>query len=120
MNTRLERLVYTLRHKVAIVSLERRLLGKTSIRILLHDMDKVVMLLIGLKFDWVKKLHRKIAAHHQVSPTSSHAVVQEAVLDWECARFTKPDKPLNARETCKARYPHLQPVILPVCDELGI
>ena len=26
------------------------------------------------------------------------------VIDWECARFTKPDKPLNAYETYKKYY----------------
>lgn len=29
----------------------------------------------------------------------------ETIIDWECARFTKPDKPLNARETLSKFYP---------------
>ena len=28
----------------------------------------------------------------------------EAVVDWECARFTKPDKPLNAYDTYLKYY----------------
>ena len=31
--------------------------------------------------------------------------ILEAVLDWESARFTKPDKPLNAWNTCIQYYP---------------
>lgn len=29
----------------------------------------------------------------------------EAAFDWECARFTKPDKPLDAYDTWKKYYP---------------
>lgn len=32
---------------------------------------------------------------------------KEMVLDWESARFTKPDKPLNAIETAEKYYPNL-------------
>lgn len=42
------------------------------------------------------------------------------VIDWECARFTKPDKPLNARQTLDKYYPHLKDKVLPVIEELGI
>jgi hypothetical protein len=28
-----------------------------------------------------------------------------AAIDWECARFTKPEKPLNAKETWRKYYP---------------
>ena len=41
------------------------------------------------------------------------------VVDWECARYTKPDKPLNAYETLYAFYPELESYILPILKELG-
>lgn len=42
------------------------------------------------------------------------------VIDWECARYTKPDKPLNARETLAKFYPELTDKVLPVIEELGL
>lgn len=29
----------------------------------------------------------------------THSDYVQMAIDWECARITKPDKPLNARET---------------------
>lgn len=42
------------------------------------------------------------------------------VIDWECARYTKPDKPLNAYDTLYHLYPQLESKILPILKELGI
>ena len=42
------------------------------------------------------------------------------VIDWECARFTKPDKPLNARQTLYTFYPELENQILPILNDLGL
>nr|DAU03052.1 MAG TPA: hypothetical protein [Caudoviricetes sp.] len=42
------------------------------------------------------------------------------VIDWECARYTKPDKPLNARKTLYKFYPELENKVLPVIEELGL
>jgi hypothetical protein len=42
------------------------------------------------------------------------------VLDWESARYTKPDKPLNAYDTLYAYYPEMSDVILPILEEIGI
>ena len=30
------------------------------------------------------------------------------IIDWECARYTKPDKPLNAYDTLYKIYPELE------------
>lgn len=38
----------------------------------------------------------------------------QRIIDWECARETKPDKPLNARETMYEYYPKLENNILPL------
>lgn len=45
---------------------------------------------------------------------------REMVIDWECARYTKPDKPLNAYDTLYYLYPQLESKILPILKELGI
>ena len=42
------------------------------------------------------------------------------VLDWESARYTKPDKPLNAYETLTRFYPTMLGEILPILREMGI
>ena len=44
----------------------------------------------------------------------------EMVLDWESARYTKPDKPLNAYDTLYKFYPELEEHILPILKDLGI
>ena len=36
------------------------------------------------------------------------------MIDWECARYTKPDKQLNAEETLYKFYPHLEEAMLPI------
>ena len=42
------------------------------------------------------------------------------IIDWECARYTKPDKPLNAYDTLYKYYPQLEEKILPILKELKI
>ena len=41
-------------------------------------------------------------------------------LDWESARYTKEDKPLNAYDTLYKYYPELEKQILPILKEWGI
>jgi len=42
------------------------------------------------------------------------------IVDWECARFTKSDKPLNAYDTLYKYYPQLEDKILPLLIEVGL
>ena len=39
------------------------------------------------------------------------------MFDWECARFTKPDKPLDAYDTWKTYYPYVD--MAPVLKQFG-
>ena len=89
----------------------------------MHDFIKMInILLFGDKI--ATKIHRKFSRHHAQSKTYFFAIVHdscswvypeyktkrdiknkiEAAIDWESARFTKPDKPLNAYETWKKYY----------------
>ena len=89
----------------------------------MHDFVKMInILLFGDKI--ATKLHRKFSGHHVRSKTYLFAITHdscgwvypeyktrrdiknkiEAAIDWESARFTKPDKPLNAYETWKKYY----------------
>lgn len=42
------------------------------------------------------------------------------IIDWECARYTKPDKPLNARQTLYKYYPALIDKIEPLLKEMNL
>lgn len=84
-----------------------------------HDFVKMVNTLIfGDKI--ATKLHRKFSRHHDhpefiwVFVNNDHNEKRwigrdiknkvEAAIDWESARFTKPEKPLDAYDTWKKYY----------------
>jgi hypothetical protein len=74
-------------------------------RFLFHDVEKMILCAIfGDKLS--TKIHRIISSHHE---TVFHGCFDKvgAAIDWECARITKPNKPLNARQTWQKFYPHL-------------
>ena len=69
----------------------------------------------------VKEFHRKTARHHvENNIKKSKADYIEMIIDWECARYTKPDKPLNAYDTLYNIYSDLEDVILPILKEFNI
>lgn len=88
---------YTLKHYVAFLKLEKELLGYYKYKF--HDLDKVLMYIfipfIGTQ--QIKVIHRKFNKHHIVFD-KINCNYEEAIIDWECSRFTKPDKPQTARE----------------------
>lgn len=112
-----DRIQYTLNHRRAFRQIERDLLGHNTFRSLFHDLDKVFLYML---FDYkdVHNFHRNHSRHHTKAKTHADRVQQ--VIDWECARYTKPDKPLNARDTLYKFYPELEVEILPILDELGL
>ncbi len=115
---RLDYVKYTLLHRKAFRQVEKELLGKVSLRGYLHDLDKVFLYpLLGKNL--TSKLHRKFARHHKNS-AKILADYKEMVIDWECARYTKPDKPLNAYDTLYKYYPELEENILPILKWLKI
>lgn len=76
----------------------------------LHDFVKLINIAIfGDKI--ATKLHRAFSGHHAHDYADIHCNVYrdipnkiEAAIDWESARFTKPEKPLNAYQTWKKYY----------------
>lgn len=76
-------------------------------RFLLHDLDKVVLYCFISK-EKASAWHKAHSNHHVRNNTVQDPL--QAVLDWECARFTKPDKPLTARETWKKYYSEVKTV----------
>lgn len=85
--------------------------------ILLHDFDKVI-LAIFLPRKLVSKIHHRITLHHPDNIWGKFDL-KHAVLDWESARFTKPDKPLNARQTAIKHYPNHIVEVNAICDKWG-
>lgn len=46
-----------------------------------------------------EKIHRAINKHHiQNHKAAWECNYEEAVIDWECCRLTKPQEPMSARE----------------------
>ena len=111
---------YTLKHKAAFLRVEKEILGYNTIAGYFHDCDKLVLFLIPfIKKDTVTKIHRKCSKHHiQNARTEKH--ITQAIVDWECARYTKPDKPLDAFDTMKKHYPSYEAMVLPVLKNLGL
>lgn len=113
----LPKIKYSLAHRKAFRSTEKQLLGYNTMRSLFHDMDKLFYLCFMPK-EKASKLHRKYSRHHNKARTTADYI--QMVIDWECARFTKPDKPLNARETLYKFYPELVSKIEPILRMLGL
>ena len=84
-----------------------------------HDLLKAIgILLVGDKI--ATKLHRRFSRHHDHVINGRRDIPNkvEAAIDWESARFTKPDKPLNAYQTWKAYYSDID--MEPTLRKLGL
>lgn len=91
-------------------------------RHLLHDVDKIILYIFYEK-NIVTNLHRNTTSHHvdfKAVGSLTYENMLDAILDWECARFTKPDKPLTARETLKQYYAKHTAQMEPVLVQLGL
>jgi len=109
----LNKIIYTIKHKIAFIKTAKKLRGKVLIKDYLHDTDKVILLLIGFNPKTIKKWHRKWSKHHIKNGASRD--IESSIIDFECARITKADKPLNARETILKFYPEIQKEGFEVC-----
>jgi len=118
IKSRIKAINYTWQHKKAFLKVEKNLLGHNTIRGYLHDLDKI-FLKIFLDSKTVHNLHRKHSRHHEIKAKTKEDYIQ-MIIDWECARFTKPDKPLNARETLYKFYPNLKHEIEPLLAALKL
>lgn len=114
----IERIKYTIRHRKSFRKTEKELLGYNTVRSLFHDLDKI-FLYVCFNHETVHNFHRKYSRHHELKAKTHNDFIQ-MVIDWECARFTKPDKPLNARETLCTFYPYLESEIVPILNELNL
>lgn len=101
---------YTVQHRAAL----QRIAKSKGFSFPFHDLDKVILYpIVGIHI--TKKLHRWWSSHHYRNGDIKDKV--QAAFDWESARFTKPDKPLDAYDTWKTYYPDVD--MLPTLTILG-
>lgn len=70
---------YTLRQYAAFLRTEKKYIGYYKYKF--HDLDKVLMYIL--------------IQNHKAAWECNY---EEAVIDWECCRLTKPQEPMSARE----------------------
>ena len=113
---------YTYKHRKVVMLLAEKYFSenkKLIEQVELHDLDKLFSYLFYDK-KVASTLHREQNSHHANGMTKMELDYIEMVLDWESARYTKPDKPLNAYDTLYAYYPELEEFILPILKDIGI
>ena len=120
LKKRYDHIVYTLKHKIAFLEVEKKLRGHNTIRGYLHDIDKPFLYLaLWLDMKDIQTIHRTHNKHHvRNNLKKSKEDLIDTIIDWECARITKPDKPLNAYQTLMKFYPEYKDEFLPIIREL--
>ena len=118
-----EYMVYTYKHRKIVMYLANKYIKGDNKKLLehikYHDLDKLFMYMFYDKKD-VSIMHRKLSFHHDNDKPKTYEDYVEMVLDWESARYTKPDKPLNAYDTLYRYFSHMEDKILPILDEFNI
>lgn len=108
MSNRFKEIKNIMRHRKVL----QRIAKEKGYSFPFHDFVKMINVFIfGDKI--ATKLHRKFSKHHDhkyKAPDLLAGVHRdipnkvEAAIDWESARFTKPEKPLNAYDTWVKYY----------------
>lgn len=125
-----EHIPYTLKHYFAFMKVQKDLLG--YYKYMFHDWDKLFMFIflpfLGDRI--INQWHQKHNRHHPIYTigknweerlkTEDKVDWFEAIIDWECARITKPDKPLDAYDTLMKYYPEYKYVAEPYFKMLGL
>lgn len=93
-----QRIPRTVKHYFAFMKVQKKLIGKYKYKF--HDLDKLLMYIFipfeGLKT--IKEIHRHCKHHITSLKKPIEVNYEEAIIDWECCRLTKPDELLSARE----------------------
>lgn len=110
---------YTFKHWKMVLKLEKKYIGYYKYPF--HDLDKLFMYIffpyLGTKV--IQKIHTKFADHH-LRKYKKHMNFDEAILDWESARFTKPDKPLDAWDTYQKYFTEFSNELLPIFEKFNL
>lgn len=106
----IKKIKYIINHKKAYLMIMKKYKpNKITVRGIFHDCDKLILCILGLIFcptlvelEYISKLHKKISHYHFKAKTNNDFYYQ--IIDYECARYTKVDKPLTAREYIDFKY----------------
>lgn len=119
-----EHFIYTLQHKRALLMVYTELfqtIPEEDSRLYYHDSDKLWMYTFLSEVKKASKLHRAYSIHHVENwRINSMEDRLEAMLDYECARITKPDKPLNACRTVKEIQTKARKDLEPILIRYGL
>ena len=112
---KIEAIKYTMAHRKALNELASRF----GYSYPLHDLDKIFLYVIfGKKI--TGKIHRLYSKHHEHYDSLGNCYIDDkiqAAFDWECSRFTKPDKPMTAYEYWIKYCPEVD--MLPTLQRFG-
>lgn len=115
---------YTWNHKKEVIKLEKQFTGKNTLRIIFHDCDKLIgyILFPFLTLYQHQTIHKFLNKHHHYNKIEkqSETTIKEIILDWESARYTKPDKPYSCRDYCLKFNPHCFPYFEKYMNKWGI
>ena len=111
-----KRINYTWQHKKAFLKVEKELCGKNSWKGYFHDADKLLMYIVGVPKQTAHNIHVSTVPHHVRNGKIKYPDM--AVIDWESARYTKPDKPLSAREYYESYFVQKQNIRIPEIEEV--
>lgn len=103
-------------------------LGVWKFKYLFHDIEKpFLMILFGGDYTKTRNWHKEHNRHHLRYKGRRGYDWEAMVIDWECSRFTKSEKPLAARATMEEeikKYPdkagQIRENITPILDRLGL
>ncbi len=116
---RIPSIAYTLEHKLAYMEREHYLLGKYSLKGLLHDWDKLFLYFVPLPDAKLQQIHLNYQPHHMESQYQNKVEhIIESCIDIDCAPLTKEDKPYLMFDVmmhmCSDKLEQIVPVILAV------
>lgn len=121
---------YTYKHYKAFRKIEKELTGAN--RHWHHDWDKLIACVIcpWIGIRRIHQWHQKRNSHHPTYTVGKEWKKfekyplkidwEEAIIDWECARFTKPDKPLNAYDTLMKYYKEYEKYAMPTIKKFNL
>lgn len=115
---------YTYLHRKAFLYCVSKLIAKEPDRKIMferayfHDIDKLIYYQY-LSKDEAVLLHRSRASHHMENDLEKdYYDYLEAIIDYECAAYTKEDKPLNAYDTIMKYKPKDSEILLNILKEM--
>lgn len=110
---------YLKKHRIAYKGVERRVMGKNTLRGRLHDIDKFILLFF-FPVDIVEKIHLKLSRHHFNSVKNKKDYFY-MILNWESNLLvSKTGEMINAYDRMNEKYPCMKDKILPILKELNL